>query len=70
MTLVIEEKEIHVNSFILTDNSPVFKAMLNSTFKEGQDKRIELPGKNFEHFAYFLHYLSSLRRPSIKGINV
>ena len=36
VTLVIEEKEIHVNSFVLTDNSPVFKAMLNSTFKEGQ----------------------------------
>ena len=67
VTLAIEEEEIHVNSFLLTDNSPVFEAMLNSTFKEGHAKRIELPGKNFADVVYFLQYLSSLRRQSIKG---
>ena len=60
-TLVVEEKEIHVNSFILTSNSPVFKAMLQSnSFKEGQNRRIELPGKKFNEVVYFLQFLRSL----------
>ena len=59
VTLVVENIEIHVNSALLTNNSPVFKAMLNSTFKEGQDKRIVLPGKKFTEFVYFLQYLHS-----------
>ena len=60
VTLVVEEKEIHVNSFLLTNNSPVFKSMLKSTsFKEGQSKRIELPGKNYSEFLFFLGYLQS-----------
>ena len=58
VTLVIENQEIHIKSFILTDNSPVFKAMLESTsFKEGQTKTIELPGKSLDEFVYFLEFL-------------
>lgn len=57
-TLVLEGRHIHVNSFVLTDNSPVFKAMLSShSFKEGQTKTVELPGKNLDHFVYFLEFL-------------
>ncbi|XP_066923572.1 uncharacterized protein [Clytia hemisphaerica] len=67
VTLIVENKEIHINSFVLTDNSPVFKAMLNSTFKEGQTQTIELPGKKFEDFVYFLQFLSPLCRRSIKN---
>ena len=60
VTLVVEDKEIHVISFLLTSNSPVFKAMLDSnSFKEGQSKRIELPGKKFNEIAYFLQCLCS-----------
>uniref|UniRef100_A0A7M5XKG7 BTB domain-containing protein n=1 Tax=Clytia hemisphaerica TaxID=252671 RepID=A0A7M5XKG7_9CNID len=60
VTLVVEEREIHVNSFLLTNNSPVFKAMLSSnSFKEGQSKRIELPGKNFNQIIYLLQHLYS-----------
>uniref|UniRef100_A0A7M5UTA3 BTB domain-containing protein n=1 Tax=Clytia hemisphaerica TaxID=252671 RepID=A0A7M5UTA3_9CNID len=63
ITLVIGEKEVHVNSFILTNNSPVFKAMLSSTdFKEGQNKKIEFPGKKFNEVVYFLHFLRSFRQ--------
>ena len=52
-TLIIEGRRIHVKSFILTDNSPVFKAMLQSTsFKEGQTKSIELPGKSLNEMVY------------------
>ena len=60
VTLVVEDKEIYVSSFLLTNNSPVFRAMLNSnSFKEGQSKRIELPGKKFNEIALFLQWLSS-----------
>ena len=60
VTLVVEDKEIHVIAFLLTSNSPVFKAMLNSnSSKEGQNKRIELPGKQFNEIAYFLQCLCS-----------
>ena len=55
--LVVEDIEINVNSFVLTSNSPVFKAMLNSTFKEAQNRRIELPGKKFKEIVYFLQFL-------------
>ena len=63
VTLVVEEKEIHVNSFLLTSNSPVFKAMLNSTFKEGRNRKIELPGKKFTNVIYLLKYLASQHTP-------
>ena len=57
-TLILGDKTINVKSFLLTDNSPVFKAMLQSTsFKEGQTKTIELPGKCFNEIVYFLHHL-------------
>ena len=57
-TLIVENKRIHVKSFILTDNSPVFKTMLQSTsFKEGQTKTIELPGKSLDEVVYFLEFL-------------
>ena len=60
VTLAVEDKEIYVSSFLLTNNSPVFKAMLSSnSFKEGQNKRIELPGKKFNQIAYFVQYLHS-----------
>ena len=57
-TLIVEDKRIHVKSFVLTDNSPVFKAMLQSTsFKEGQTKTIELPGKSLDEIVHFLEFL-------------
>ena len=59
VTLVVEGKQIHVNSFLLTNNSPVFEAMLNSTFKEGRNRKIELPGKKFNEIIYFLQFLHS-----------
>ena len=59
VTLVIEGRSIGVKSFLLTVNSPVFKAMLqSSSFKEGETKRIELPGKSFDEVVYFLSFLN------------
>ena len=57
-TLIIEDKKIHIKSFVLIVNSPVFKAMLQSTsFKEGQTKTIELTGKSVDEVVYFLKFL-------------
>ena len=57
-TLIIEDKRIHVKSFILTDNSPVFKTMFHSiSFKEGQTKTIELPGKSLDEIVYFIKHV-------------
>ncbi|XP_066912317.1 uncharacterized protein [Clytia hemisphaerica] len=62
VVLDVENKEIHVSSYLLINNSPVFKAMLQSTnFKEGQNRRIELPGKKFNEVVYFLQHLHSLQ---------
>ena len=60
VTLIVENQEIYVNSYLLTTNSPVFEAMLTSTsFKEGQSKRIKLPGKKYTEILFFLHYLQT-----------
>ena len=69
-TLIIEDKRIHVKSFILTDNSPVFKTMLHSTsFKEGQTKTIELPGKSLDEVVYFLEFLQYPKQIDGKSFN-
>ena len=66
-TLVIEQKEIRINTFVLTNNSPVFKVMLESrSFKEGQNMTVELPGKKMTDVAYFLQFLHS--QQEINGI--
>ena len=57
VTLIVEEKEIHFNAYLLTNNSLVFEAMLNSSFKKGQTGRIFLPGKKFKDIIYYLQFL-------------
>ena len=60
VTIIVENQEINVNAFLLTNNSPVFEAMLNSnSFKEGQSRVIELPGKKYLEIVYFLQFLHS-----------
>uniref|UniRef100_A0A7M5VDI8 BTB domain-containing protein n=1 Tax=Clytia hemisphaerica TaxID=252671 RepID=A0A7M5VDI8_9CNID len=46
--LVVEEKELHVHSMILSLASPYFDKMFNGSFKESQTKRVTLEGKSFE----------------------
>ncbi|XP_066920256.1 kelch-like protein 30 [Clytia hemisphaerica] len=45
--LVVEEKELHVHSMILSLASPYFERMFNGNFKESQTKRVTLEGKSF-----------------------
>lgn len=54
LILVVEGKELYVNRQLLTEASPVFRAMLESDFKESTQDRIELPGKSYEAVVEFL----------------
>jgi len=57
----VEGHEIHINSITLTENSRVFHTMLNSTFREGQERIVELPGKKIDDVLEFFSYLSKPR---------
>lgn len=54
VTLVVEGFKLHVHKQLLTDNSPVFKRMLESDFKGKHQKEIPLPGEKFKEFEDFL----------------
>ena len=45
LILVVEDEKFHVHRLILSMNSPVFKAMFKSQFKEATSKEIPLPDK-------------------------
>ena len=59
ITLVVGGYKLFMNSLVLTGSSPVFKAMLESNFKEGREKVIQLPGKNLFAMINFLTYLKN-----------
>lgn len=52
--LVVENEKFHVHRLILSMNSPVFKAMFKSQFKEATANEIPLPGKNASGVLDFL----------------
>ena len=52
--LVVENEQFHVHRLILSMNSPVFKAMFKSQFKEATAKKIPLPGKKPNEVLDFL----------------
>ncbi|KAJ8316333.1 hypothetical protein KUTeg_006347 [Tegillarca granosa] len=54
LILVVEGKELYVNRQLLTEASPVLRAMLESDFKESTQDRIELPGKSYKGVVEFL----------------
>jgi len=54
---VVEKEKFHVHRQILSIHSPVFKAMLNSQFKEATAKEIPLPGKKANEILDFLKQL-------------
>jgi len=57
LILVVEKEKFHVHRQILSIHSPVFKAMLNSQFKETTAKEIPLPGKKANEILDFLKQL-------------
>ena len=55
VTLMVEEKPLHLNRKWLAENSPVFKKMFESDFEEKHAKVIPLPRKKFKDFESFLY---------------
>ena len=57
LVLTVEDDTFHVHRQILSLHSPVFKAMLNSQFKEATATEIPLPGKKPNEVLDFLKAL-------------
>nr|XP_022307716.1 uncharacterized protein LOC111113718 [Crassostrea virginica] len=55
VTLMVEEKPLHLNRKWLSENSPVFKKMFESDFEEKHAEVIPLPGKKLKDFKLFLN---------------
>ncbi|XP_028398541.1 uncharacterized protein LOC114522110 [Dendronephthya gigantea] len=55
--LVVEDQELHVHKWILTSQSPVFKAMLDGRFMEASQDEIILNDKDPEVMVEFLKLL-------------
>ncbi|XP_028398540.1 uncharacterized protein LOC114522108 [Dendronephthya gigantea] len=69
--LDVENQELHVHKWILISQSPVFKAMLDGHFKEANQDKITLKGKNVETMVQFLKtlYPSSMFREAKTPMN-
>ena len=52
--LIVEDEKFHVHRLILSMNSPVFKAMFKSQFKEATANEIPLPEKKANEILDFL----------------
>ena len=57
MVLVVEDQELHVHKWILTMQSPVFKAMFDGHFKEASQDKITLKEKSCRLMVQFLKVL-------------
>ena len=66
LILVVEDEKFHVHRLILSMNSPVFKTMFKSQFKEATSSEILLPEKKANemldflkhiYFGYFKHHI-------------
>ncbi|XP_028398542.1 kelch-like protein 20 [Dendronephthya gigantea] len=55
--LVVEDQEFHVHKWILTSQSPVFKAMLDGRFMEASQDKITLKDKDLKVMEQFLKLL-------------
>ena len=52
--LVVEDKELHVHTTVLSLASPVFEAMFSGRFKEAETKRVTLEGKSYDLIEHML----------------
>ena len=59
LTLVVEGERFHVHRLILSMNSPVFKAMFKSQFKEASSEEIPLPEKKANEVLDLLKHVYS-----------
>ena len=55
--LVVEDKELHVHTAVLSLASPVFERMFNGSFKEAQTKRVTLEDKEYDLIEHMLRII-------------
>ena len=53
----MEKRELYVHREVLCSYSPVFKAMLESDFREKEMEKIPLPGKTVQQVLDMLNFL-------------
>lgn len=70
VTFVVEDRRLYAAKNILAMSSPVFEAMFGSPFKEKDLKEISLPGKTYDGFHEFLHFVYPHTTKQVKGSNV
>lgn len=63
LILAVENEKFHVHRAFLSMNSPVFKAMFQSQFKEATSSEIPLPEKKADEV---LDFLKQIYFPNIK----
>ena len=71
VVLVVEDRELHVHKWILASQSPVFKAMFDSHFREAGRDKITLKEKGFQSMVQFMKllYPSSMFRNDKSPLN-
>ncbi|XP_066933583.1 uncharacterized protein [Clytia hemisphaerica] len=52
--VIVEDKELHVHTTVLSLASPVFEKMFNGGFKEAQTRRVTLEGKSYDLVEHML----------------
>ena len=67
VVLVVEDKEFHVHRCILSEQSPVFDAMFNGSFKDSTQEKIELKNDKHEAMLLFLQLLYPGNMPNENG---
>uniref|UniRef100_A0A7M5V3I0 BTB domain-containing protein n=1 Tax=Clytia hemisphaerica TaxID=252671 RepID=A0A7M5V3I0_9CNID len=55
--LVVEDKEIHIHTTVLSLASPVFEKMFNGDFEEAQTKRVVLKDKEYDLIEHMLRII-------------
>lgn len=73
LTLIVEKHKIHVSKAVLCIASPVFRAMLESNFKEKEQIEVCLPEKKYADVVNFLgcfypDHLEIVTRDNVYGI--
>ncbi|XP_062574886.1 kelch-like protein 6 [Saccostrea cucullata] len=64
VTLVVEDKKIHVNKAVLSQHSPVFNAMFTGNFKEMTAKEVTLKNKKAKDVVEFLRcFYPNMKHP-------
>ena len=67
--LIVESKEMHVHSMVLSLASEYFQKMFNGNFKEAETKRIILKGKPYELIDHMLRLIYPLKTTLGKTIH-